>query len=123
VEYRGRHAICDMILENYPTNADLETAIEHSITLSNMRVVSKTKKEFHHHDSPIHFPDPKVGETVVWILAESHFTLHTYPEHSYISVDCYTCGNEGDPALAINYLKESLNPTRTNDIFITRGII
>lgn len=112
MEYKGKHAICDMILEVFPSNEQLEQAIEESIAYSRMNVVHKSKKEFEPH-----------GETAVWILAESHFTLHTYPEHMYISVDCYTCGNEGDPVLAINRLKELLKPVRTNDIFITRGVI
>jgi len=30
-------------------------------------------------------------QTIVYILSESHFIIHTYPEHSYISVDIYTC--------------------------------
>lgn len=111
MEYKGKHAICDMILDVFPSNKDLEEAIEESIKRSKMNVVLKSKKEF----------EP-CGETVVWILAESHFTLHTYPEHKYISVDCYTCGNEGDPMLAITHLKKLLCPVSTNDVFITRGV-
>lgn len=31
------------------------------------------------------------GRTIVLILSESHFAVHTYPEHNYISVDLYIC--------------------------------
>ncbi|MBX2993849.1 MAG: S-adenosylmethionine decarboxylase [Bdellovibrionaceae bacterium] len=31
------------------------------------------------------------GITAVQILSESHFTIHTYPEHRYISMDLYIC--------------------------------
>jgi len=112
VEYRGQHAICDMILDQFPDNQTLENAIEESIKRAKMTVVLKAKKEFEPH-----------GETVVWILSESHFTCHTYPEHNYISVDCYTCGNEGNPRLAMEYLKQTLKPNQTYDVFHTRGIM
>lgn len=31
------------------------------------------------------------GETIVLILSESHCSIHTYPEHQYISIDIYIC--------------------------------
>lgn len=62
-----------------------------------------------------------VGLTAVWVLSESHFTLHTYPEHKYISVDCYTCGDEGKPADAINYLLQALELSEYSFKQIDRG--
>lgn len=38
-----------------------------------------------------------------------NFSLHEYPENNYITVDCYTCGEEGDPLAAINNLIEELD--------------
>ncbi len=31
------------------------------------------------------------GMTSVLVLSESHFSIHTYPEHNYISIDLYIC--------------------------------
>lgn len=28
--------------------------------------------------------------------------MHTYPEHRYVSIDCYTCGDEGNPGAAVH---------------------
>jgi len=36
--------------------------------------------------------DPQ-GVTVVSLLAESHISIHTWPEEGRASVDVYTCGN------------------------------
>lgn len=38
-----------------------------------------------------------------------NFSAHEYPENNYITVDCYTCGEEGDPLAAINNLIEKLD--------------
>jgi hypothetical protein len=37
-----------------------------------------------------------------------NFSCHEYPENNYITVDCYTCGEEGDPLAAINHLIKTL---------------
>lgn len=37
-----------------------------------------------------------MGETLVWILSESHFSIHTYPEHRYLSLDIYICNESID---------------------------
>jgi S-adenosylmethionine decarboxylase proenzyme len=31
------------------------------------------------------------GLTVLYLLAESHFSIHTFPEHNYAAIDLYTC--------------------------------
>ena len=32
------------------------------------------------------------GVTVVYTLAESHISLHSFPEDGSVAIDCYTCG-------------------------------
>jgi len=36
------------------------------------------------------------GQTIAFVLSESHFCLHTYPEHSYLSIDVYVCDSKFD---------------------------
>ena len=31
------------------------------------------------------------GITMLFLLSESHFSIHTYPEHAYASIDLFTC--------------------------------
>ena len=39
------------------------------------------------------------GVTVLTLLAESHASLHTYPESGMLFWDCFTCGNPHSPPL------------------------
>ena len=32
------------------------------------------------------------GVTIVFALAESHISLHSFPEEGSVAIDCYTCG-------------------------------
>lgn len=51
------------------------------------------------------------GLTVFAIVAESHISVHTWPEHGFATVDVYTCGNT-DPEAAFNYIAKELNAQR-----------
>jgi len=50
------------------------------------------------------------GVTAIAILAESHASLHTYPEFNTVFWDCFTCGTECQPELSIPVLVEALKP-------------
>lgn len=47
------------------------------------------------------------GVTAIALLAESHLTIHTWPERGYAAVDIFTCGEHTDPQLACQYLVEA----------------
>lgn len=34
------------------------------------------------------------GMTVIGLVAESHISIHTWPEHRFVSVDLFTCGSD-----------------------------
>ena len=48
------------------------------------------------------------GVTAIALLAESHISIHTWPESNYSAVDIFTCGKNMMPELASQYLIESL---------------
>ena len=48
------------------------------------------------------------GVTAIALLAESHISIHTWPESKYSAVDIFTCGQNMMPELASEYLIESL---------------
>lgn len=48
------------------------------------------------------------GVTAVAILAESHASLHTYPEANLVFWDCFTCGTTCDPEKSISVLQAAL---------------
>ena len=48
------------------------------------------------------------GVTAIALLAESHISIHTWPESNYSAVDIFTCGQNMLPELACQYLIEAL---------------
>ena len=74
-------------------------------------ILKKSAEESGSHllDINIYKFDPQ-GITGVAILAESHISIHTWPEREYIAVDAFTCGAHTDPRKAINCLRDSFKP-------------
>lgn len=52
---------------------------------------------------------PVQGLSGVVVLAESHISVHTHPEHQYASFDIFTCGTVINPREACQYIVEQLN--------------
>ena len=48
------------------------------------------------------------GVTAIALLAESHISIHTWPESNYSAIDIFTCGQNMLPELASQYLIEAL---------------
>jgi S-adenosylmethionine decarboxylase len=48
------------------------------------------------------------GVTALAVLAESHASLHTYPESNLVFWDCFTCGTTCKPELSIPILVAAL---------------
>lgn len=57
------------------------------------------------------------------IIAESHLTIHTWPEHRYAAVDLFTCGKEGDPEAAFSCLRIGLGATHHSVSEMKRGYL
>ena len=61
------------------------------------------------------------GVSGVIIIAESHISIHTWPEHGLASVDYFSCSEEPKIDLAIQYLKDALEATTSDEVEINRG--
>ena len=61
------------------------------------------------------------GITYLAVLNESHLAIHTYPEHNYISLDLYTCGNKPTIAFAKEFVRQKYNTVEVKATFIRRG--
>lgn len=62
------------------------------------------------------------GVSGVVVIAESHISIHTWPEYGYAAVDYFTCGTSVDPYRAHEYLKEQLGATEVVCQELPRGI-
>lgn len=58
-------------------------------------------------DSVCHHFNPQ-GVTALGLLAESHISIHTWPELGYASADVFTCGDHTDPKLACEILAKAV---------------
>ncbi len=52
------------------------------------------------------------GVSVVGVILESHITIHTWPEHSFATVDVYSCGKHTNPERAFMYIVRALRASR-----------
>ena len=50
------------------------------------------------------------GVSVILILAETHVSLHTWPEYGYAALDIFICGEGKDPEATWKVVKEALRP-------------
>ncbi len=63
------------------------------------------------------------GVSVVAIILESHITIHTWPEHSYATVDVYSCGAHTNPELAFQYIAERLEASKVDRGVADRSLV
>jgi S-adenosylmethionine decarboxylase len=59
--------------------------------------------------SHFHSFGPALGVTGVVLLAESHISIHTWPEHGFAAADVFMCG-AAQPQLALEVIEEALQP-------------
>ncbi len=68
----------------------------------------------------LHSFGENAGITGVAILAESHISIHTWPETGYAAIDIFMCGS-CDPHKAILALKETFLPEKEKITDFKRG--
>lgn len=58
----------------------------------------------------LHHFTPNGGVSGVAVLAESHISIHTWPERDYAALDVFMCG-DSDPHATIDVLREAFEPS------------
>lgn len=110
MDTRSQHLLFDAVLENELTAADVDHI--KNIIEKNLTVVQKVEYKF----SP-------QGETIVFILSESHFTLHTYPENKFISMDVYICNLNVNLNEIVEQISKEISLTKIDKKILIRGHI
>jgi len=63
------------------------------------------------------------GVSGVVNIAESHISIHTWPEYRYAAVDVFTCGDNAEPEQAAKLIVEKLEAQNHSLIELRRGIV
>jgi S-adenosylmethionine/arginine decarboxylase-like enzyme len=83
----GKHLILDVrdikIKYNF---SDVMELMDYISTTLDFKVLHKSYYKFEGNNA----------FTILFLLGESHFSLHTYPEKNYIAMDLYTCRDYKD---------------------------
>ncbi len=69
----------------------------------------------------LHGFGPGEGVTGVALLAESHISIHTWPEHGYAAVDIFLCAPRHDLEAALEVMAEALAARHVEQQLIARG--
>lgn len=110
MDTRSQHLLIDGVLKN-PITDDHINHIK-SVIEKNLTVIDRVEHKFTPH-----------GETIVFILAESHFTLHTYPEHNYITMDIYICNLTTNLEKVLEEIKHVVPFSKVETKLLYRGKI
>lgn len=70
----------------------------------------------------LHTFTPNGGISGVAVLAESHISVHTWPERGYAAFDVFMCG-DAEPKKALKVLEQAFVPKRTIVGIHKRGVL
>ena len=111
-EYAGSHILLD--LWNVEFNNSIKSLKK--IILESIKLSGATLLHIHFHRF-----GKEQGISGVAILAESHISVHTWPERNFLAFDIFMCGDTR-PDLAAKHLIKALNPNRKVIKLIKRGV-
>jgi len=63
------------------------------------------------------------GISGVVVIAESHLTIHTWPEYDYAAIDIFTCGDIIKPEVAASFLIKQFECKNPSIVEVKRGIL
>ena len=100
LNHQGKHLLLELYrcdCEKLNDESFLRCILNRAAKLANATVLNLISNKF----------EPQ-GVTAIGLLAESHISIHTWPESNYSAVDIFTCGQNMMPELASQYLIEAL---------------
>ena len=98
--HQSKHLLLELYRCDYEKLNDesfLRCALNKAAKLAKATVLNLISNKFEPH-----------GVTAIALLAESHISIHTWPESNYSAIDIFTCGQNMLPELASQYLINAL---------------
>ena len=98
--YKSKHYLLELYRCDYEKLNDesfLRCTLNNAAKLANATVLNLVSNKF----------EPQ-GVTAIALLAESHLSIHTWPEEKYSAVDIFTCGQNMKPDISCKYLIQTL---------------
>ncbi len=111
----GLHILADLYgvdAERIDRVEDVRDLLETAVKVADLTKISSHYYQFQPH-----------GATGVVLLAESHISIHTWPEHGLATVDVYTCGDPTKAYRAMEYIVNTLEPKRVDKQVHERGLV
>ena len=109
--FAGTHLLVDLWeAERLDDLATIEDALRDCVTASGATLL-------HIH---LHHFTPNQGVSGVAVLAESHISIHTWPERGYAALDLFMCG-DADPQKAVPVLEQVFRPGSVKVEELRRG--
>ncbi|QCQ23132.1 adenosylmethionine decarboxylase [Desulfoglaeba alkanexedens] len=111
----GKHLIVELYhCDAYRINQveEVERILVEAVNISKATIVQPVFHQFSPH-----------GVSGVVVIAESHFSIHTWPEFGYCALDIFTCGDQIDSDASLRYIKKEL---QAESLFVTemrRGML
>ena len=109
----GRHCLLDIYIQDREWLKN-QQIVEHLLHLAAQAA------QAHILTSHFHTFGGEGGITGVLLLAESHISIHTWPEHNYAAVDIFICGKLSINA-AISVFQQKLANARIEVRLLERG--
>jgi len=97
-------------------NLDDPKAIENILNKAAVAAKATVLHSYMHHFSPYS------GVSGIVVLAESHISIHTWPERSFAAIDIFMCG-ECDPNDSLPVIREGFKPGKIKVDEYRRGIV
>ena len=111
----GRHLLLELKNCNKEVLDDLDF-LRDCLNEAAIRCGATVVGESFYHFSP-------QGVSGIINIAESHISIHTWPEYGYAAVDVFTCGDNVKPEEAIELITERLEAHDRSLIELRRGIV
>jgi S-adenosylmethionine decarboxylase len=113
VKLSGKHWLVEMYqVPKLDDVARIRRALRRAVAESGVRLI---RLQLHHFGT-------RRGVTGVALLAESHISIHTWPERRYAALDIFMCGRASDPQKALDALRDSLQPGSVRVRRFERGL-